>query len=107
VSFKKYQSSSTHCEAVESVVTLPRTTRDIGELTSSSHKRDKESAREMLQIILSTLRFLARQGLALRGNQNDVESNFVQLLKLRAEDHPSLTRWIERQTNKYTSHEKF
>jgi len=44
-------SSSTHCEAVESVITLPRTTRDIGELMSSSHKQDKESAREMLQII--------------------------------------------------------
>ena len=52
VSFKKHQSSSTHSEAVESVVTLPRTTRDIGELMSSSHKRDKESAREVLHIIL-------------------------------------------------------
>jgi len=79
------------------VVTLPRTTRDIGELMSSSHKRDKESAREMLQIILSTL--------ALRCNQNDVESNFIQIFTLRAEDHPSLTRWMERQTNKYTSHD--
>lgn len=105
MSFKKHQSSSTHNEAVESVITLPRTTRDIGELMSSNHKRDKETAREMLQVILSTVRFLARQGLALRGSNNDVESNLIQLLKLRAEDHPLLTRWMERQTNKYTSHE--
>jgi len=105
MSFKKHQSSSTHSEAVESVITLPRTTRDIGELMSSNHKRDKETAREMLQIILSTVRFLARQGLALRGSNNDAESNLIQLLKLRAEDHPLLTRWMERQTNKYTSHE--
>ena len=41
----------------------------------------------------------------MRGNQNDVESNFIQLLKLRAKDHLSLTRWMGRQTNKYTSHE--
>ena len=59
----------------------------------------------MLQIILSTVRFLARQGLALRGRKSDVKSNLIQLLKLRAEDHPLLTRWMERQTNKYNSHE--
>ena len=94
-----------HSEAVESVITLPRTTKDIGELMSSNHKRDNETAREMLQIILSTARFLARQGLVLCGSKNDVESNLMQLLKLRAENYPLLTRWMERQTNKYTSHE--
>ena len=97
-----FQSSSTHSEAVEFVVTLTRTTRDISELMSSSHKRDKECAREMLQIIFISFKTFSK---ARPGNQNDVESNFLQLFKLRAEDHPSLTKWMERQTNRYTSHE--
>ena len=58
----------------------------------------------MPAIILSSLRFLARQGLALR-NAEESSSNLIQLLRLRAEDHPQLTSWLERSQKKYTSHE--
>ena len=42
-------------------------------------------ARHSLSMIFSTLRFLAVQGLAIRG-KNDESSNFPQLLHLRAQD---------------------
>ena len=94
-----------HCEAVEAVITLPRTTGDIGELLNKGSKQEKENSREMLQTILSCIRFLARQALALRGSNSDADSNFLQLLSLRAQDQPQLTKWLGRHTNKYISHE--
>jgi len=49
------------------VKTIPNTTRDVGELLSEAHAQQKAENREMLQVILSTIRYLGRQGLALRG----------------------------------------
>ena len=102
--FKKHQESKTHCEAVEAMITLPNTTSDVGELLSKAHKEEKELARDMLRSILSSVRYLARQGLALRGD-DDAESNLIQLLQLRAEDNPQLVLWLQRSSRKYTSHE--
>ena len=102
--FKKHQESKTHCEAVEAMITLPKTTSDVGELLSKAHKEEKELARDMLRSILSSVRYLARQGLALRGD-DDAESNLIQLLQLRAEDNPQLVLWLQRSSRKYTSHE--
>ena len=42
--------------------------------------------REYLLKVLQNIRFLARQGIALRGDVNEDDSNFIQLLKLRAND---------------------
>ena len=53
--------------------------------------------------ILENLCFLARQGLALRGHGNDSESNFMQLLHLRASDCPGIVPWLEKKTNNYVS----
>ena len=58
----------------------------------------------MLKII-ETIRFLGRQGLPLRGREDDENSNFWQLLKLRTKDFPILKEWTERKSEKYTSHD--
>ena len=57
----------------------------------------------MLQMILSSVRFLARQGLALRGDGSDVSSNLTQLLNVRAEDNLNLKilPWITKKTCKH------
>ena len=94
--------SNTHREAVEAVVTLPQTTQDIGEQLSRAHQEEKRNAREMLRVILSSVRFLARQGIAFRGSGDDSDSNLVQLLRLRAEDNPALLKWLEKKGNKHT-----
>ena len=74
-----------------------------GELLSSIHKNEKEEARNVLKTIVSSVRFLARQSLALRGHDEE-QSNLVQLLHLRAEDNPVLSKWLERTWRKFTSH---
>ena len=52
--------------------------------------------------ILLNLRFLARQGLALRGSYgDDTESNFCQLFCLQVEDKQALEAWINKKTDNY------
>lgn len=65
---------------------MPATTRDVGELLSSAHAREKAVNRRCLLKILSNLRFLARQACAIRGHGDETDGNFHQLLKLRSED---------------------
>ena len=59
----------------------------------------------MLRLIISSIRFLARQGLALRGSGDDSSANLIQLLRLRAEDKPLIGEWLDRSVHKHTSPE--
>ena len=59
----------------------------------------------MLRRIISSIRFLARQGLALRGDGSDSSANLIQLLRLRAEDRPEIVEWLDRSARKHTSPE--
>ena len=91
---------------------IPKTTKDVGEMFSSAYAQQKAENREMLKIILSSIRFLGRQGLALRDRfkggddvsvVGEVDSNFVQLLKTRAEDNSKLLKWMEKSRDKFMS----
>jgi hypothetical protein len=99
--FRKHQSSDCHKEAIEAVVTLPKQVHDVGELLSKAHKEEKAMNRRMLLKILHCIRFLARQGLPLRGVGADGDSNLLQLLQLESVDCPMLHEWLakKRQTN--------
>ena len=103
--FQKHQQSACHHAAVEVVITLPATTKDVGELLVQQHAKEKECNRKMLLKILASIRYLARQGLALRGDGDEDDGNFLQLLKLKGEDDPAMLEWLKRKVNKYTSHE--
>ena len=46
---------------------------------------------------------MTRQGLALRGDGDEKDSNFNQLLRLRGEDDSRVFEWLERKTDRYTS----
>ena len=58
--------------------------------------------RKMLLKVLSTLRYLVRQGLAIRGHHDD-DGNLIQLLNCRSEDITSLRSWML--DRKYLSHD--
>ena len=58
---------------------LPKQTRDIGEILSSGHRKEKASNRKVFLTLLQNIRYLARQGLALRGGDRDADGNFYQL----------------------------
>ena len=68
----------------------------------SSWKREANEQR-ILSKVLQTIRFLARQGIALRGDGNEDDSNFIQLLKLRANDDSCIHDYLSKKTDKYTS----
>ena len=104
VVLKKHATSACHSEAVEVVITLPATTKDIGEQLSIAHKQEKQQNRDILFKLLCSIRFLARQGLALRGDATEEDGNFLQLLKLTANHDPLVSEWLKRKTHKYTSH---
>lgn len=83
--------------------------RDEASGTNVSHalnkqlKGEKEKNRNSLLKLVSNLKFLARQGMAIRGADQDQDSNFHQLNTLRAEDNPALAEWLKRKANRYTS----
>ena len=62
-------------------------TRDVGELLSGMHAQEKIEYRQCFLKILPNLRFVARQGCAIRGQGDETDGNVYQLLKLRGEDH--------------------
>ena len=59
----------------------------------------------MLIKILFCLQLLARQGLPIRGDGDDSDSNFIQLLKLSGQGDVKMDEWLKKKTDKYTSHD--
>ena len=56
--------------------------------------------------MLSSIQYLAWQGLAIRGDgTGEIDGNFSQLMKLRSEDDPLLLDWLKKKTVKYTGHD--
>ncbi len=103
--FQKHQLSQCHREANEAIVVSPKQIGDVGEQLSQEHQTEKALNRRMFLKVLQNLRFLARQGLPLRGGCDDANSNFIQLLRLRSMDCPEVSGWMTKKTNKYTSHD--
>lgn len=90
VGLKKHEESASHKDAMEVMVTIPSSCPDLGEMPSKEHAAQKKESRECLLKILSNLRFLGRQGIALRGAGSESDSNLIQLLQLRGNDDPRI-----------------
>ncbi len=86
--------------------------KDVGELLSTEHARQKAINRTYLSKVLQNIIYLAQQGLPLRGNWvpkeggsgSELDSNFHQLMLLRAIDDPAMLDTMKRKTRKYTDH---
>ena len=99
----KHEASECHKVAVLKTITLPATTGNVGKMLSSELGKQQLKHRQCFLKLLSNVRFLSRQGLAFRGDGNELDSNFMQLLYLRSEDDTKLADWVK--THKYTSPE--
>ena len=55
--------------------------------------------------IAENLRFLSRQGVAIRGDGNESDSNFHQFLLILSADNPELAQRLDKKKDKYTSPE--
>ena len=64
------------------------------------HAQQKLECRQCVLKLLSNVRFLARQGLPLRGDGNECDSNYLQLL-----NDSRVFDWLKQKTDKYTSPE--
>ena len=104
VAFKDHQASAAHKTALQLVVDIPSSYADVGEMLSLEYAQEKRINKQCLLKILSNVAFLAWQGLAFRGDGDEVNSNFVQLLQLHGLDDPRINDWVSKKTNKYTSH---
>lgn len=87
------------------MITLPATTMHISVQLSRQHAIEMERNQRILLKVVSCIRFLARQGLPLRGHDDDSDSNMIQLLKHHGEEDKEVLKWMQKRTNKYTSHE--
>ena len=101
-SLKRHEKSKCHIEAVEMMLILPKTTHNIADTLSSAHANECKKNRLMLLKIIEVLQYLGRQGISLRGHDEE-ESNFIQLLRLRGKDDPKIFQLLERKGSKYTS----
>jgi len=77
---------------------------DVLGMVNKQAEMARQTNRHCFLKILQTLRFFGRQGIALQGD-NEKESNFYQLLKLRSSDDKKLEEWLENKRDKYTSHD--
>ena len=80
--FSSHEASKCHQEAVMCMVTLPVTTPNTATCLSNEHQHEQVENRECFVKSLSNIKFLARQSLLLRGHGSEIDSNFIQLLKL-------------------------
>ena len=101
-SFRKHESSSSHSEAALKWVHYFKS-QSIAVQLNKQLLSNQVVAQGCLLKIISTLRYLARQGLATRGHIES-EGNFLQLLQLRSEESPELSSWLERR-EKWLSHD--
>ena len=69
---------------------------------SLTHQIQQAQRRRMLLIEIECIKYLLRQGLALRGHV-EYEGNLIQLLKLREADVDGLSSWIK--DGRYLSHD--
>ena len=98
--FDEHQAASCHKLAMTYEVIVPQC-GDVKEMQNESTASQMELNRQCLVKIVET--FLARQGLAIRGDNSDDDSNFRQTLKLRAKGISHLTHWMKRKQNKFMS----
>lgn len=95
--FELHQKSITHRHAVSQLSQL-RLQGGINGQLSKQILNDQQAARKGIMVVMTTLQYIARQGLAIRGADAD-SGNFKTLLKLRSGDIPALKTWMQRKTD--------
>ncbi len=98
--FRVHENSHAHKEA--KLKWIARCMPTITTQLSSQMAEAQKTRREGLVVQLKAIKYLTRQGLALRGNDEE-EGNLSQLLLAWSENNDCLKEWIKE--NRYTSHQ--
>jgi len=99
--FRKHEMTSSHQTSVAAVRAVLRNA-NVGAKMSQQSELVRNENTKMLTCIFNSLKYLCRQGLAIRGKTDD-SSNFHQLMLTRAPDIDGMTHWLTKRTN-WTSH---
>lgn len=101
--FSKHEKSDYHTCASGQLLQHNHADATVNVQLSEQCERHQQLSREALLVIISTIRFLARQGIAIRGHEHN-DGNFMQLLYLRCNDNASLKSWLsESKCKQFTS----
>ena len=95
--FRSHEKSEGHKEAMAKLAALSNSVNVGAQLLTRCE--EKIFHREMFMKLLSSIQFLACQGLAFRGHSEGADAfqgNLLQLLLLRAQDSPQLEEWLRR-----------
>jgi Domain of unknown function (DUF4371) len=95
--FKLHKTSISHRHSVSQLSQL-HLQSSINGLPSKQILDDQQAARKGIMIVMTTMQYLAGQGLAIRSADAD-SGNFKTLLKLRSGEIPALKRWMQRKTD--------
>lgn len=95
--FAKHQNSGFHKKCLDLIFKRENSV-PINALLNESLLKSQKEARICLKAIIGSIRFLAKTGLALRGD-GDEEGNLVDLLNERSEDVPELKKWLKKRDN--------
>ena len=97
----QHEKSAIHRSEVKRFVEVSSSTDDIVRTVTKNLLEIQQKIFSALAKILISIRYLVRQRLPLRSHNNS-ESNFRQLLSLRAEDDPNFQEWLYKETNRFT-----
>ena len=95
--FSNHEKSQAHKLSLQSLKAQTNKPIMVAQLNKKALE-DQRNAWNALLKIITTLKFLARQGLAIRGKELQ-EGNFKNLLSLRMDDDTNLKTWLEKKTN--------
>ena len=101
--FSQHEKSDCHQEATDREFKLKPEVKDVGELLSTQHKETESKNRQNFIKIIDAIQYLARQGIPLRGDGEEKDSNLCQLLPFKTKNDPELKEWLQQKTNKYVT----
>lgn len=100
--FNRHEHSASHAEAVMKWGSYCAGLNVANQLNSKRVDEQKLATRMLLKI-LSSIRYLARQGIAIRGHSAD-EGNLQALIHLQSDDSNEFRHWISRRVS-FVSHD--
>ena len=98
---EKHENSECHSEAIRQLRALESTS--IAAKVAVAEDGRQKKAQACLLKMVSSIRYLLRQGLAFRGGP-ETDSNYLQLLKVLGESDGDMESWLAKTTN-FTTHQ--
>lgn len=95
--FTIHEASDQHMDSCQFLVQRKEGPNVVG-LLSKELQQQQKNAQIAMRTVISSLRYLARSGQAIRGHAHD-EGNLLQLLEERSLDVPVLKSWLQKRDN--------